>query len=235
MNTLEFMTKIDNAKKGSAIVFEELGVSADAAEWWSLQNKVLKYITQTFRTDNLAVFYTVPDQAFIDKKLMSLFHAIIETDYIDYKSKIAYFKMYSTKKNYMSGNEYKKYYKFWGFDSLGQPFISKYSRIGVHLPSEWLINEYEIKRSGFSDNLKDDLITSLTTGRMKKFGKFSKDNKDNTRKRIEYDKFAKEIAGNLSKYTGPDDRPSYVNIMRDFNIGVLTARLVWRAAKAYES
>jgi Sec-independent protein translocase protein TatA len=63
--------------KGSAIMWDEVGVGLDNRNFFDIMNKSITYIAQTFRDQNHLVVFTVPESDFTDKKLRDLFHVII--------------------------------------------------------------------------------------------------------------------------------------------------------------
>lgn len=81
----QFMACLNSGKlkTGMAIVFDEAGVGIPSREWYSISNKLLNYVIQTFRDDNLAVIFTVPSFDFIDLNLRKLFHSYVQTESID--------------------------------------------------------------------------------------------------------------------------------------------------------
>lgn len=72
-------------KKGSCIVFEEAGVNMGARDFQSVRNKMMSFITQTFRHQNLVVLFNTPNQKFIDINLRRLIHGTLEISHNDGK------------------------------------------------------------------------------------------------------------------------------------------------------
>jgi|GEM_PF-1668292 len=68
----EFLYVLDEAKRGDCIIFDEAGVGLPAREWQSLQNKLLSYVLQTFRYQNICVIFTTPHVSYIDKQVRHL-------------------------------------------------------------------------------------------------------------------------------------------------------------------
>jgi len=64
--------------KGSCIIWDEIGVEADNREYYSLKNKLVKKVFQTFRYKNLIVFMTVPDFNSVDVGVRKLVHGYLE-------------------------------------------------------------------------------------------------------------------------------------------------------------
>ena len=67
-----------NLPKGSCVIWDEIGVDADNREYFTLKNRLIKKVFQTFRYLNLIVFMTVPDFHSVDIGVRKLIHAYIE-------------------------------------------------------------------------------------------------------------------------------------------------------------
>lgn len=72
-----------NLPKGSVILMDESGISANNRNWQSTNNKMLQFLLQTFRHRNIIVLFTSPDLAFVDKASRKLLHLWFETARID--------------------------------------------------------------------------------------------------------------------------------------------------------
>ena len=84
---LEIIRHDKELHSGNVIIFDEAGVGMASREWYSIQNKILSYVLQTFRFKNLIVIFTVPDFTYIDSQARKLFHFYFETSKILKKSK----------------------------------------------------------------------------------------------------------------------------------------------------
>lgn len=67
-----------NLPKGSCVVWDEIGVDADNREYYSLKNRLIKKVFQTFRSKNLVVLMTVPDFNSVDIGVRKLAHGYLE-------------------------------------------------------------------------------------------------------------------------------------------------------------
>jgi len=63
---------------GSCIIWDEIGVDADNREYYTLKNRLVKKVFQTFRYKNLIVFMTVPDFNSVDIGVRKLAHGYME-------------------------------------------------------------------------------------------------------------------------------------------------------------
>ncbi len=96
-------------RKGSVVVWDEAGVGVPAREWHSVSNKMISYICQTFRNDNLIVLFTTPALRYIDSNVRILFHAYMEALSIDYFKKTCKVKFKYLQYNSEIDKLYKKY------------------------------------------------------------------------------------------------------------------------------
>jgi len=72
-NPAEFMHLVNTVPNGSAIIWDEAGVGISNRDWYSISNKIINSIVQTFRTQNLLVIFTVPALKFIDSAMLKMF------------------------------------------------------------------------------------------------------------------------------------------------------------------
>jgi len=147
----EFMELLNSGllRKGDCIVFDEAGVGMPAREWYSISNKSINYIAQTFRHDNLAVIFTVPNFDYIDSQLRKLFHTYIETQHINRVKKLCRVKWLNIS---YDGRTKKLYMKYPRVDIRGVDY--KIKKVGIGLPTEELISDYEKKKRKFTNKLK---------------------------------------------------------------------------------
>lgn len=64
--------------KGSGVLWDEIGIDADNREYYTLKNRLVKKVMQTFRHKNLIVFMTVPDFNSVDIGVRKLVHGYLE-------------------------------------------------------------------------------------------------------------------------------------------------------------
>jgi hypothetical protein len=135
-------------KSGSVIVFDEAGVGLSSREWYSVQNKLLNAIMQTFRWMNLVVIFTVPDFSFVDSQARKLFHMFCETDGINRQKRTVRLKPFIISVSKRTGKIYMPYPRFSSPDG-----VLKLERIDVHKPSRTLCNAYEAKKKYYGKGL----------------------------------------------------------------------------------
>jgi hypothetical protein len=156
----EFMTLVKNDSKklhkGSAIMLDELGVLAPSREWYSLSNRVFNYVLQTFRSDNLIVFFCVPDLSFVDSQTRKLFHYLVQPRSINHTTNISTCKVFRIDPNIRSGEIYYKYPVYFEKED-----IDTITTIDFHIPSAKLRHAYEEKKENFKCKLYANIIADL--------------------------------------------------------------------------
>lgn len=128
----DFMELLNNGnlKRGDVIIWDEAGVEMGSRDWYSISNKMINYVLQTFRHKNIGVIFTVPDFNFIDSQARKLFHATVEVLYKDKAKKRCMVKVMTVEPNPYTGEIYRKYYR-WKGGALKQiwiPMIPKETR-----------------------------------------------------------------------------------------------------------
>ena len=78
--TAEDFMKVINSDlpPGSAIIWDECGVDLDNRSWYSVLNKMVSWVLQTFRHKNYLVIFTIPQKQFVDSKERDLFYTQVE-------------------------------------------------------------------------------------------------------------------------------------------------------------
>jgi len=133
---------------GSVFIWDEIGVGLSAREWHSVGNKMIGFLLQTFRHRNYVVLFTTPDYSFIDSQARKMIHSYAEMATIDRIANRGIAKVYMMQTNKRSGKVYYKYLRV----KLGNQMV-KIARIGVPLLPQPLRDEYENKKTDFTDKL----------------------------------------------------------------------------------
>lgn len=154
----EFMELVTSKKikRGMVIVFDEAGVQIASREWYSLRNKSINYVLQTFRHQNLGVIFTTPTFDFIDKQTRKLFHAYIETQKINKKHKYVLVKWLNLQPNPKYDKTYFKYQR------TSKDGTYKINRVKIYKPEKDLITEYERKRRKYTTKLKNEVLAGIS-------------------------------------------------------------------------
>lgn len=167
-NALEFMKLLNSGsvKKGDVIIFDEAGVGLSARDWYTIQNKILGSVLQTFRNMNIAVIFTTPNLSFIDVQARKLFHSYLETKFIDRDKKVSWLKPYDIQVNSRLD---KVYYKSPRFEVEGKEV--SLNHIGVSLPSPELVKRYEEMKTEYTKKLNENALKELNGDNNKDKGK----------------------------------------------------------------
>lgn len=203
---LQFLEKLNNKslQKGDILIFDEAGVGMSSREWYSLQNKLLGGVLQTFRNMNVGVIFTTPNLSFIDVQARKLFHNYFETVNIDYATQRAKLKVYDIQHNSRLD---KTYFKApiikQGWVQRRVPYIT------IPKPRQTIIDEYEKAKSAYTEELNkkayDDLKESMTP-----------------KKDFDYDKVKQDVIQNKDKYIKEYGGKKIIDIdllQIDYNIG----------------
>jgi len=145
----EFLKLIDDHLKGikklpagSVIIVDEAGVQYSARSWQSFHNKVLGLLSQSFRSLNWIVIFTLPSLGWFEKQARQLTHFVLIADHIDYSRNMAYFKLIEMTTNPITG-EIQPHYPMKRKPS-GELEITKF--VTFKKPSEALNEAYEQKK-----------------------------------------------------------------------------------------
>jgi len=157
-NFLDLVNEPD-LKPGSVIVWDEAGLGMPAREWQSVFNRSVGYVLQSFRFKRIALFMTVPDQAFIDAQARALFHYYFECVSIDRAFSRVIAKPFITEHSPRFGKDYMKYPRI----RLPTGTV-KMGSVAFELPSKELRDHYERKRKDYMGAYYQDLRDSLVMG-----------------------------------------------------------------------
>lgn len=159
----EFMARINSGelKRGSCLIFDEAGVGYSAREWWTISNKMINYLMQTFRHRNYIVIFTTPDLGFIDKSARKLVHIHMETQSIDRFHSLVITRPFIAQSNQRTG---KIYWKYLRVPVKGKLVPPKVERACFGLPSKRLRTQYEAKKLAYTDELNAEIERTLKGG-----------------------------------------------------------------------
>lgn len=165
---LDFMKRLKSGefKKGDIIIFDEAGVGMSSREWYSIQNKLLGSILQTFRNMNVGVIFTTPNLGFVDKQARTLLHSYMETSRIDRNLKVAYLKIYNVNHYSMWDKTYYNCPRFRCDDRL-----ITMKELAVPMPRISLVKEYEKVKTEYTEKLNAKVLEELNPDKKKKDGR----------------------------------------------------------------
>lgn len=141
-------------KSGSAVIFEEVGVGISAREWYSISNKLVNAVFQTFRLRQLVVLFNTPNMLYIDSNARTLFHGYIEPVNIDFRDQICTVKYMQMQVN--PRDEKRKIY-YHHLKEGGRQVL----RHAIPKPSDEIIAPYEEKKVKFAQGLIDSALEEL--------------------------------------------------------------------------
>lgn len=158
-NAKEFMEKLNSGKlqSGDILVFEEAGVGMSSKEWFSIQNKMLSYVLQTFRHRNIGVIFTMPGLKLVDNTARMLFHCYMETQEIYRSEKLAKLKVLLFNYDSLQDKTYKMFPVF--HDNDGNAVTMKH--ILVRQPSAKVLKRYEDRKSEYTEKLNESIKAEL--------------------------------------------------------------------------
>jgi len=160
----EFMALLNSGtlKEGSCIVWDEAGVGIPSREWYTISNKAINYVLQTFRHENLAVIFTTPTLSYIDSQSRVLFHTYIEPLHINYREEYVNTKWLNLQFN---SRMQKQYYQYPVEKNNGKRVTI--NRVWFYKPSPRLVKDYEEKKKDWAKNLKLELELRILAAKPK--------------------------------------------------------------------
>lgn len=150
------LIRYGNLKPGSAILFEEVGIDMDSHKWQSIQNKIMKYLLETFRHRRLVLVMTTPYRSYIAKGSRILLDAEFECVSIDYERQECIIKPKFLEYNDRTNVVYEKYLKI-----VNKRGHSKLTRWAIPKPSDEMLKAYEERKKGFTDALYEKLMKDI--------------------------------------------------------------------------
>jgi len=152
--------------RGSVIMWDEVGVGLSSREWWTIQNKMIAYVLETFRRDNLILLMTTPNIGFIDKKVRALLHGFSETIDRTFTGGqwgwIKYFHIFVNLREARMMYRYPRIVDKHGRTRVLRGRSSLHGNIRISEPPDWLTKSYEEKKLVFTESLQEKALDILT-------------------------------------------------------------------------
>ena len=164
----EFMNIVDSGilrKKGAGVLYDDAGITLNSKNWYDITNKMINYYLQIARSDNQILMFNTPDMSFLDASSRKLFHMMLVTAGIDYEKGVVRLKPKFLQTNKTTGKVYAKYLIV--KKGVGYGSKRKIKMIEVPLPSQELIDAYDVKKKAFVKDLKKHIIDSIATRNLK--------------------------------------------------------------------
>jgi len=146
-----------NMPKGSVIMWDEIGVEHDSRNYYTLKNKLIKYVMQTFRYKNFMLIMTVPDLKSIDIGTRRLLHCYMEMQGPVSNRKGATGMVRFVQINPRTGKDYYKAPRFFAGGA-------KYNMVSYYVPRPPLDFEetYKAKKRKVTEKWYADFNTQLS-------------------------------------------------------------------------
>jgi len=153
----EFMSLLKSGKleKGSMILWDEAGVGIATREWYSVLNKSINLVFQTWGYKNIGLILTVPHISFVDSQTRKLCNTHIQTLQISKQRKVVKAKIHNLAP--MGANEIKRVRPRYYVN--GEVLDIEY--LEIPKPPAKLIHAYEKKKDEFSQNLQNSVQLEL--------------------------------------------------------------------------
>lgn len=203
----------NSLSKGDVIVFDEAGVGMSSREWYSVQNKLLGSVLQTFRILNCGVIFTTPNLSFIDVQARKLFHNYMETSYLDFDKEEAYLKVYDIDVNSRYDKVYFKMPRFYDGDRR-----IKMEYLVMDKPKPNLIEYYENRKKSYTIQLNKKALEELTGTKESK-----------KKKEVDLKAISKKVIKNKSRFVKEYNQRKYVDpelLRHEFNLTKPQAKYV---------
>jgi len=217
--------KDDNRlQKGAVFVVDEIGAGAAGnREWYSVGNKMISVILQTFRTRQLIMIMTVPNMSFVDVAVRKLVDVLIETKKIDFNTNKTKARVWKLNYNKISGNSEPFRQRFRQKNEYGETVILDcmwFKRCDIKLA-----NAYEKYANAFKQQMAEQAYANILRSQQKI------DRKSN----FDIDGIVNKIMGDKEKYYKPYGGGLILNkamIEVDFGIGSARSKQVIERIKS---
>lgn len=143
-------------KKWKVIIFDEAQTDINNRAWQSLSNKLMLYLTSTFRHQNIIFLMTSPYSDFMDSATMKLVHCKFIMKGVNRKTQ----KSNCRPKLQQYNGKMKKFYEH-SLVVSSQKGTIKITNWGIPKPPKHLIDLYEQKKTDFTSNLNLDIKRQL--------------------------------------------------------------------------
>jgi hypothetical protein len=215
----DFIKKVQDGhfQKGELIIWDEAGVGVNSRQWYTISNKAVLYVLQTFRHLNLGVIFTTPTFGYLDAGIRPLFHTLLSFTgsfaRIRVGPKIKYASVARLHKIVVDRYEgkiwYGNYHARVGNEDVLMPYIYFFK------PRSIVVRKYEKMKQEFSASLRKELNDAIE---MLEKAKTKKDPKQ----------IVNELLANADRYFYVDKkgkmRADIGRIVIDFKLNDTTAR-----------
>lgn len=141
---------------GTVFIWDETGVENDSRSWYTLKNKMIKYVMETYRDKNYVVIVTAPTLKCIDIATQRLLTGYLEMRGKTMDGNVAKGKFEHVQINPKSGRAYFKQARYW---SEGKFY--KGEKIFVPKPPKALEDAYKLKKKEYQTNLYQNISNEI--------------------------------------------------------------------------
>lgn len=153
---MELINSKESFPEGTCFVWDEFQIGAGNREWQSLANKLLNQLLSTFRHKRYILLITCPYADFLDSHARKLLHCEMEITGIDYNESKTKVKPMLLQYN---SRMKKWYYKYLRVATGKGAAPVRLWRVGK--APQWLIEEYELKKTSFTSKLNKSIEEQL--------------------------------------------------------------------------
>lgn len=153
----EFMELLHSGKlkAGSMIIWDEAGVGIATRDWYSILNKSINYVLQTWGHQSIGLLLTVPDFSFVDSQTRKLCNMYFKTIKLNRQRGFSTMKVYHlTPMDKAEMKRVRPRYTIAG-KKLDIEFIH------VKKPPAWLVNRYLAKKEAFTSKLNREVLFDI--------------------------------------------------------------------------
>ena len=165
-----FLEKVKTCKPNQVIIMDDAGLTIPARQFYSMSNQFISTALETCRFKNQILIMTMPTLSMIDKNARRLMNYVFWMKSIDRTRQTSTATMYFISTNPIQD---KIYYKHPVKDN------AVFESLTVHMPSETLLNSYELYKGKFLNSAYGEMVSKLhQIEKKKEHKKHEKDNMD---------------------------------------------------------
>ena len=169
-NPSTFLMLIKKKGFNEVIIMDDAGITIPARQFYSMSNQFISTALETCRFKNQILIMTMPTLSMIDKNARRLMNYVFWMESIDRTRQTSTATMYFISTNPIQD---KIYYKHPVKDN------AVFESLTVHMPSEMLLNSYELYKGKFLNSAYGEMVSKLhQIEKKKEHKKHEKDNMD---------------------------------------------------------
>lgn len=143
-------------KRWKQIIFDEAQTDISNRNWQSLTNKLMLYLTSTFRHQNIILYFISPYSDFVDSATMKLIHCKFIVKGHNRRTKITTVRPKLQQYN----SKMRKFYEH-SLMVCSRKGTMKQTHLYLPKPPERLIIPFEKKKTDFTSSLNKDILDKL--------------------------------------------------------------------------